>query len=260
MKKLIYLTLGDGIKPFLFVKAYRKGGLFRKGKVQLSYFEHTLDIDDEMAERIIWHIKESWPEAKVNYETTGTFEQKMYKYRHYVVVRYIKSGDFYGFDSGLSSDKEIAWTTEIENAVLHYDYTSAQQNAMQISQQTGGMVSVDSVFVNKVNPLSEQEFIIHCKSRKSGRVQFYARSEGKRLRLVKTSDAAAKFSYSLVLAMFDELKATNKAFFYTVMPYIRNVNCADLDRMYKEKKIPVAINMTTKVKWMGGEQRGEGKA
>ena len=133
---------------------------------------------------------------------------------------------------------------------MYYDHTSATDSAKAISKKTGEHVALTTVYIANVNPLSEQEFIIHCKSKKSGRVQFYSRTEGTRLHLVKTSDAAAKFHYSLALNMFEELKAKNKAFYYTVMPYIANVNCADLERMYEEKKIPVAINMTDKLKWM----------
>lgn len=253
MKKVIYFTDGDGVKPFMFVKAYRKKSLLKRENVQLSYFVHELDIDDEMTERIISLVKRHYPNAKVNCETVDTFEQAMYKYRYHVVCKHIPNGDFYGFDSGCTSEGEVAWTMEIENAQLHYDQASAEESARAISSHTGECVTLTSVYIAKVNPLSEQEFIIHCKSKKSGRVQFYSRTEGTRLRLVRTSDAAAKFNYSQALSMFDELKAKNKAFFYTVMPYIENVNCADLEQMYKENKIPVAINMTDKLKWMGRE-------
>ena len=253
MKKVIYFTDGEGIKPFIFVKAYRKKSLFKRENVLLSYFVHELDIDDEMAEYIIAFIKRHYPDAKVNYETIDTFEQAMFKYRYYVVTKYIINGDFFVFDTGRTTHSETEWTSKIEEAQLHYDHTSATDSARAIAKKTGEHVTLTSVYIANVNPLSEQEFIIHCKSKKSGRVQFYSRTEGTRLRLVKTSDAAAKFSYNLVLSMFDELKANNKAFFYTVMPYIPNVNCADLEQMYKENKIPVAINMTTKLKWMGRE-------
>lgn len=253
MKKVIYFTDGEGIKPFVFVKAYRKKSLFKRENVLLSYFVHALDIDDETAEKVIAFIKRQYPDAKVNYETVETFEQTMFKYKYYVVAKHIQNGDFFVFDTGLSVRGDHEWTSVIDEAQLYYDNTSAAENARAVAKQTGEHVTLTTVYIAHVNPLSEQKFIIICKSKKSGRTQFYARSEGTRLRLVKTSDAAAKFHYSLVLSMFDELKAKNKAFFYTVMPYIENVNCADLERMYKEKKIPVAIQMTTKIKWMDSE-------
>ena len=253
MKKVIYFTDGEGIKPFIFVKAYRKKSLFKRENVLLSYFVHELDIDDEMAEYIIAFIKRHYPNAKVNYETIDTFEDAMLKYRYYVVTKYIPNGDFHVFDSGCTSRGEIEWTSKIEEAQLYYEHTSATENAKAAAAHTGEHVTLTTVYIANVNPLSEQEFIIHCKSKKSGKVQFYSRTEGTRLRLVRTSDAAAKFHYSLALSMFDELKAKNKSFFYTVMPYIPNVNCADLEQMYEERKIPVAVNMTTKIKWMDRE-------
>lgn len=253
MKKVIYFTDGDGIKPFVFVKAYRKKSLFKRENVLLSYFVHELDIDDEMAERIIAFVKRHYPDAKVGYDTVENFEETMFKYRYYVVTKHIPNGDFFVFDTGASVRGEHEWTSVIDEAQLHYEQTSAEESAKTVAKQTGEHVTLTTLYISKVNPLSEQEFIIICKSKKSGRNQFYARSEGTRLRLVKTSDAAAKFNFGLVLGVFDELKARNKAFLYTVMPYIPNVNCANLERMYEEKKIPVAINMTTKLKWMGSE-------
>lgn len=253
MKKVIYFTDGEGIKPFVFVKAYRKKSLFKRENVLLSYFVHELDIDDEMAERIVALVKRHYPDAKVNYETIDTFKQAMSKYCYYVVTKHIQNGDFFVFDTGKTVRGEHEWTSVFDEAELYYEHTSAEENAKSVAAQTGEHVTLANVYVSSVNPLTEQEFIIHCKSKKSGRVQFYARSEGTRLRLVKTSDAAAKFHYSFALSMFDELKAKNKAFFYTVMPYIPNVNCADLEQMYEEKKIPIAVNMTTKLKWMGRE-------
>ena len=256
MKKVIYFTDGEGIKPFMFVKAYRKKSLFKRENVQLSYFVHALDIDDEMAERIIAFVKLHYPDAKVNCETTDTFEQAMFKYQYYVVTKFIPSGDFFVFDSGSRTHDEIVWTSRIEEAQLNYEHTGAADSAGAIARKTGERVTLTTVYISKVNPLSEQKFIIHCKSKKTGKTQFYARSEGTRLRLVKTSDAAAKFHYNLAIDMFDELKAKNKSFLYTVMPYIENVTCADLERMYEEKKIPIAIMMTTRLKWMDGERKG----
>lgn len=251
MKKLIYFTDGEGVKPFIFVKDYRKKSLFKRENVQLSYFVHELDIDNETTDSIIAFVKRHYPGAWIHNVTVDAFEQELVKYRYYVVTKYIKSGDFFVFDIGSTLNGETEWSSKIEKAQLHYDYISAQESAMAIAKKTGEHVTLTSVYIAKVNPLSQQKFIIHCKSKKSGKTQFYSRSEGTRLRLVKTSDAAAKFSYGAVLAMFDELKAKNKAFFYSVMPYIENVNCADLEQMYEEKKIPVAINMTTKLEWMG---------
>lgn len=250
MKKVIYFTDGEGIKPFLFVKAYRKKSLLKRENAQLSYFVHELDIDDEMATRIIAFVKRHYPDAKVNCETVDTFNQAMSKYCYYVVTKYVTNGDFFVFDSGCTAHDEIEWTSKIDEAQLYYESTCAENSAKAIAKKTGEKVTLTTVYIENVNPLSEQEFIIHCKSKKSGRTQFYSRTEGTRLRLVRTSDAAAKFHYNLALNLFDELKAKNKAFFYTVMPYIPNVNCADLEQMYDERKIPVAINMTNKLKWM----------
>lgn len=257
MKKVIYFTKGEGIEPFFFVKAYRKKSLFKRENAELSYFVHELDIDDETAERIVAFIKRHYPGARVNYETADAFEQAMCKYRYYAVCKHIPNGDFYGFDSGCTSRGEQVWTMDIEDAQLHYDSTSAEESARAIASKSGECVTLTTVYVADTNPLSEQEFIIVCESKKSGKTQFYSRTDGKRLRLVRTSDAAAKLSFGLSLGLFDELKAKNKAFFYTVIPYIPNVNCADLERLEKEGKIPHAIDMTDKLKWMRRGRKGK---
>lgn len=256
MKKVIYFTDGEGVKPFLFVKAYRKKSLFKRENVQLSYFEHELDIDDDTAEHIIEFIKRHYPNAVIGYDTAKNFIDTMFKYRYYVVCKHIPNGDFYGFDSGMESLGERVWTTEIDDAQLCYEHTSAEDGARIITQKTGERIAVSMVYILNVNPLSEQEFIITCESKKSGKTQFYARSEGTRLRLVKTSDAAAKFHFNLAVDMFDELRVKNKSFFYSVMPYIPGINCNELAQMRKENKIPVAINMTTKLKWMSRDING----
>lgn len=250
MKKVIYFTDGEGIKPFMFVKAYRKKSLFKRENVQLSYFVHELDIDDEMAGNIKSFIKRHYPDAVIGYDTVENFKETMYKYEYYVVTKFIESGNFYCFDTGSTSDGERQWTTEIKDAQLHYDAQSAADSAKCIAKETGERVAIATVHILNVNPLSEQKFIIVCQSKKSGKNQFYSRVEGKRLRLVRTSDAAAKFSYSLVLAMFEELRAENKAFNYSVIPYIPNINCADLEQLEKDGKIPHMLMMTTKLKWM----------
>lgn len=250
MKKVIYFTDGDGVKPFMFVKAYRKKSLLKRENVQLSYFVHELDIDDEMAERIISLVKRHYPNAKVGCDTIENFDKTMYKYRYYVVCKYINSGGFYGFNTGSTSNGEHQWTTDIEEAQLCYDRTGAEEDARRIAKETGERVMLSYVLINEVNPLSQQEFVVTCTSKKSGRTQFYSRSEGTRLRLVKTSDAAAKLHFDDVVKLYDELKAKSKAFNYAVIPYIENINCADLEQMEKDGKIPHAMAVTTKLKWM----------
>lgn len=257
MKKIIYFTEGTVAQPMRFIRAYRKKSLFKREEIQFSYFAHELDIDDETAQRIIELVKKHYPKADVGCDTVENFGETMAKYRYYAVSMYVDNGSFYGFDTGITWKGENEWTTVIEDAQLYYDHKSAGENASMIAMKTGAKVTVSEVYVNEVNPLSEQEFVITCKSRKSGRTQFYARTEGTRIRLVRTSDAAARFLFADSLSMFDELKAKNKAFFYTVMPYIPNVNCNELERMYEEKKIPVAINVTDKIKWMGSERKGK---
>lgn len=253
MKKVIYFTDGEGVKPFKFVKAYRKKSLLKSESAQLSYFVHELDIDDEMAERIKCFIKKHYPDAVIGYDTVENFEETMFKYRYYAVCKFTASGTFCGFNTGYISHGEPVWKTEIEDAQLHYEHTSAEDSAKAIAAKTGERVTLTTVYILNANQLSEQEFVITCKSKRTGKTQFYARQEGTRLRLVRTSDAAAKFHYNLAIDMFDELKAGNKAFLYSVIPYIPNVNCADLEKMYEEKKIPLAIMMTTKLKWMNRE-------
>lgn len=250
MKKVIYFTDGEGVKPFMFVKAYRKKSLFKRENAQLSYFVHELDIDDEMAKDIKSFIKRHYPDAVIGYDTAENFEATMYKYRYYVVTKYIKNGDFYVFDTGSITQWERNWTSDIREAQLCYEHSSAESSAQMLAKQTGEQIALTTVYVSDVNPLSEQEFVIVCESKRSHQAKFYSRTDGTRLRLVKTTEGAAKFHLNLALSVFEELKAKNKAFLYSVIPYVPNVNAGELDRMYRDGEIPVAVNMTSKLKWM----------
>ena len=247
--KVIYFTEGEDAQAFRFVKAYRRKRLFRKEKMELSYFLVALDVEDDVLSDIIYAVKRMYPNANVGCDTLDNFKEKMLPYVYYATCLY-NGKELVGFDGGNKAQGEQLWEMDIEDAMLYLDGRDASDHAEQVARSTGKQVTLDMVYVNRTNMFSEARFVITCTSRKSGFTKFYSRTEGTRLRLVKTSDAAALFTYRLALDIFDELKATSKSFWYDVIPYIQGVNCMDLERLAKEGKIARAVEVTTKIQWL----------
>lgn len=249
MMKVIYFTEGTGAQAFRFVKAYRRKRLFKKEKLELSYFPVALDIEDDIASDIIYAVKRMYPDAEVGYDTLDNFNDTMLQYAYYATCLY-KGNELIGFDGGNKAHGEQLWETDIEDAMLYLDARDASDHAEQVARTIGKQVTCGMVYINRTNMFSEARFVITCTSRKSNFTKFYSRMEGTRLRLVKTSDSATKFTYRLALDVFDELKATSKSFWFAVIPYIQGVNCMDLERLAKEGKIARAVEVTTKIKWL----------
>jgi hypothetical protein len=93
--------------------------------------------------------------------------------------------------------------------------------------------------------------MITCTSKGSGVTKYFAREEGKRLRLVTTSNSAAKFDYETVMKMYEHLTQTNKNFLYAVMPVFKdNVRSSDIERYMREKKVSRMIVMDLQLKFL----------
>jgi hypothetical protein len=93
--------------------------------------------------------------------------------------------------------------------------------------------------------------MITCTSKGSGVTKYFSREEGRRLRLVTTSQAATKFNYEEALTMYEYLKQTNKNFLYAVIPVFKdNVSAKNIEQYMRDHKVSRIIVMDLQLKFL----------
>lgn len=284
MAKVIYFDAEPTKKGVIrFVEDYRRGGFLRKEKIQYGIAGGYLPVVDE-AQGIYVKIVRDYPNALIYYGTVADIERRLetkrfwligkdtgrgfdvYYSREYTGIDFTianipkfnkETGDFDWFidtDEGRikkNGKKTIGWTSNISNAEIQFDEQAAI-SMVNLLRRAGEKAVVVPVYMNFDNPLLCKNFIILCKSKKSGVTKYFARhEEGNRIRLVKNSYSAARFTYAEAVGMFESLKGSNKAFFYTVCPAFRdNVNFTGIEDYMASGKVAKAIAVSDKLKWM----------
>lgn len=250
MAKVIYFDAEPTKKSVIrFVEDYRKGGWFRKEKIEYSIEGGYLPVIENV-EGAYDRIKRDFPDAIIYSGTTVDVDKRLENNRVWVIAKHTDKG-FSVFYSHITAGR-VEWTSDICNAELNFDCQSADGVADELRRTTGEKIIVMPVCMNFKNPLLDKNFILLCRSRKSGVTKYFARHEqGNRIRLVKNSDSAARFTYAEVIDKFESLKATNKAFFYTVCnAFSENVNYKQIEDYEKSGKVAKAVAVTDKLKWM----------
>lgn len=249
MAKVIYFDAEPTKKGVIrFVEDYRRGGFLRKEKIQYGIAGGYLPVVDE-EQGIDGRIMRDYPSAVIYYGTVAEIERRLETKRFWLI----------GKDNGKGIDMyyshitagEVEWTNDVVNAEVQFDEQAAISTVSEL-RRAGEKAVVIPVYMNFDNPLLGKNFIILCKSKKSGVTKFFARhEEGNRIRLVKSSDSAARFTYAEAVGMFESLKGSNKAFFYTVCPAFRdNVNFTGIEDYMDSGKVAKAIAISDKLKWM----------
>jgi len=249
MAKVIYFDVEPTKKGVIrFVEDYRRGGFLRKEKIQYGIAGGYLSVVDE-EQGIYDRIVHDYPSAIVYYGTVADIERRLDTKRFWLIGKDAGKGiDMYY--SHVTAGK-VEWTSDINNAEVQFDEQAAISTVTEL-RRVGEKAVVIPVYMNFENPLLGRNFIILCKSKKSGVTKYFARhEEGNRIRLVKNSDSAARFTYAEAFVLFDSLKATNKAFFYTVCPAFKdNVNFVNIEDYMKSGKVAKAVAVSDKLKWM----------
>lgn len=249
MAKVIYFDAEPTKKGVIrFVEDYRRGGFLRKEKIQYGIAGGYLPVVDE-EQGIDGRIMRDYPSAIIYYGTVAEIERRLETKRFWLI----------GKDNGKGIDMyyshitagEVEWTNDVVNAEVQFDEQAAISTVSEL-RRAGEKAVVIPVYMNFDNPLLGKNFIILCKSKKSGVTKFFARhEEGNRIRLVKNSGSAARFTYAEAVGMFESLKGSNKAFFYTVCPAFRdNVNFTGIEDYMASGKVAKAIAVSDKLKWM----------
>ena len=249
MAKVIYFDAEPTKKGVIrFVEDYRRGGFLRKEKIQYGIAGGYLPVVDE-AHGIYDKIVRDYPDAIVYYGTVADTERKLDTKRFWLIGKDTGRG-FDVYYSHVAAGK-VEWTSDVANAEIQFDEQAAVSTVTEL-RRAGEKAVVIPVYMNFDNPLLCKNFIILCKSKKSGVTKYFARhEEGNRIRLVKNSYSAARFTYADAVGMFESLKGSNKAFFYTVCPAFRdNVNFMGIEDYMASGKVAKAIAVSDKLKWM----------
>ena len=249
MAKVIYFDAEPTKKGVIrFVEGYRRGGFLRKEKIQYGIAGGYLPVVDE-EQGIYDRIVRDYPSALVYYGTVADVERRLETKRFWLVGK--DTGN--GFDVYYShvTAGNVEWTSDVTNAEIQFDEQAAISTVTEL-RRAGEKAVVIPVYMNFENPLLGRNFIILCKSKKSGVTKYFARhEEGNRIRLVKSSNSAARFTYAEAVGVFESLKGSNKAFFYTVCPAFKdNVNFTGIEDYMASGKVAKAIAVSDKLKWM----------
>ena len=267
MGTLIYFEDGNSRCGIIrFVKNFRKKNWFRKERIDytLSCIDGNPFIEPAIVDLVCARVKKDFPHAKVYCTDYAEFHSKYYSHRFWIICNYGNNDNHHlrcvhDGSSDISyfsyvAGKRVVWTTDLDDMELHMDQQSAQQSADNIRRLcgSGAMVYVSCVYLNLENMLLTPIMMLTCTSKRGKEeTKYFARLEGNRIRLVNTSDAARKFTYTEVFEMFEHLQTRNKNFKYAVLPVFKdNVHCRNLEEYIREKKVSRMIQMTAKLKWL----------
>ena len=249
MAKVIYFDAEPTKKGVIrFVEDYRRGGFLRKEKIQYGIAGGYLPVVDDFHGAFSRVMRDN-PDAVVYDGTVIDVERKLETKRFWLIGKDTGKG-FDVYYSHVTAGK-VEWTSDVTNAEIQFDEQAAVSTVNEL-RRAGEKAVVVPVYMNFENPLLGRNFIILCKSKKSGVTKYFARHEkGNRIRLVKNSDSAARFTYAEAVGMFESLKGSNKAFFYTVCPAFKdNVNFTGIEDYMASGKVAKAIAVSDKLKWM----------
>ena len=254
MGTIIYFVENENRKCVIrFVKSYRAKSWWRRERIEysLSLLEGSDFVDSAVTDKVYERIQKDFPNARIYLTNLGQFHRMFDTHRFWLICSFAKTNENEGYFSHIMSQK-VMWTSNINDADLYLDEKSAEDSANNIRRLCGttAMVGIMPIYLNFVNMLLTPIMMITCTS-KFGKqeTKYFARLDGNRLRLVNTSNAAKKFTYTEVMDMFEHLRSHNKNFLYAVLPVFKdNVNCKDIERYMKENKVSRMIVLDLKLK------------
>lgn len=237
---------------YLFVKKFVPKRWFRREKIEycVSADQAELFSDEEVLAKVCERVKKDYPNAEIVCEDYRTFTDRMVKHRFWVVGRWRDDSteEFY-CDNDRHGKPE--YTTDLQAVRFSLSESAANETLRTIRKCTRDRVYTRLFFLSLENELLSPCMMITCTSKGSQVTKYFAREEGKRLRLVATSNAAAKFDYETVMNMYEYLAQTHKDFLYAVMPAFKdNVNSKNIEAYMREKKVSRMIVLDVQLKFL----------
>lgn len=253
MKRIIYFEENENQKSIIrFVMGYRRGRWFLREKIWYSYsvVDGLPFVDEETIALVTTKVKKDYPKAVIHCEEYQQFMNKHQLQKFWVIGRWNENGreEFY---SGNDQNNKPTYSEDMQEVRMMFAESSAKETLRTIQQTTRDRVFIRTLYLNLVNELLTPMFMITCTSKGSQVTKYFAREEGKRLRLVTTSNAATRFDYEAVMKMFEHLRTTNKNFCYAVLPIFKdNVNSRNIESYMKEKRISRMLIMDLQLKFL----------
>ena len=248
-KYVIFREDKDKHGVYLFVKKFVPKKWFRKEKIEYCISADQAEtFEPEVMAKVCKRIKRDFPNAEIICEDYRTFTDRMVNHRFWVIGRWREDGreEFY---CGSDQHGKPEYTKDLNDVRFSLSESSANETLRTIRKCTRDRVYTRMVFLSLENELLSPCMMITCTSKGSQVTKYFAREEGNLLRLVTTSNAAAKFSYGVALIMFEHLRTENKNFLYAVLPEFKdNVNCKNIEAYMREKKVSRMIVMYVQLK------------
>lgn len=261
MGKIIFFEEDHEKKcAFRFVSGFKKRRWFRGARIEYSSDLTNCaecDFKDEDFEDIEARVKRDYPNAVVNIINFHDFIEKYDLQHFFVICKWNKKEEDKEFYQGKDAGGKAMYSADIEDASIMLSCEFAEQTLRTIQQVACDKVYVLSIVLNNLtNELRKPVMMITCTSKKSGQTKYFKKLDGRRLRLVSTSEAATKLTYDTSVATWEYLKTHNKNFLYAVLPVFKdNVNCKDIERYMKENNVSRNICMDFQLKHLN-RQRG----
>lgn len=235
-----------------FVKCFRPKKWFRSEKIEycVSADQAELFNDNTLMAKVCDRIKKDFPNAEIWCEDYGTFTDKFVNHRFWVIGRWREDSkeEFY---CGSDQHGKPEYTTDLNDVRFSLSESSISETLQTIRKSTRDRAYVRLVFLTLQNELLSPCMMITCTSKGSGVTKYFAREEGKRLRLVMTSQAAAKFNYEASIKMWEYLKQHNKNFLYAVLPDFKdNVSAKNIEQYMRDHKVSRMIVMDLQLKFL----------
>ena len=248
-KYVIFREDKDKHGVYLFVKKFVPKKWFRKEKIEYCISADQAEtFEPDVMAKVCERIKRDYPNAEIICEDYRTFTDRMVKHRFWVVGRWREDSteEFY-CDSDRHGKPE--YTTDLQAVRFSLSESSANETLRTIRKCTRDRAYTRMVFLSLENELLSPCMMITCTSKGSQVTKYFAREEGKRLRLVTTSNAAAKFDYETVMKMYEYLRTENKNFLYAVIPEFKdNVNSKNIEAYMRENKVSRMIVLDVQLK------------
>lgn len=256
MAKFICFFKDKNLGPLYFVHSYERRKWFRKERIAYSIERSKAftfnDSDNATIEKVLARIKSDYPDSRL---FTFYFGDKMFAYlfqdkRFWGICKINEKCDQYLWYAGVK-DGSVVWACDGRDALLCLDEETEIGTLNVLRQrQRGDRIILVTVYLDLTNELLTPKFLLTCTSkRENEKTKFFAREEGRRLRLVNTSRAACKLTYRESLQLFERLRIHNKNFSYAVIPdFEDNVNCKDLDEYTKKHKLCRMVQLEMKLR------------
>lgn len=243
-----------------FVKDYSDRRWFRKERISysISMDEACIFVDEELVKKVCNRIIKDYPDARIYCTPSEEIDERLEFHKFWVICRYDDRNNLKDFYKA-SSRKSVGWTSDMEDVIIICDEDFSIQHCQLLRSKTGERISAKQVYLSLNNQLLTPVMMITCTSKSGKReTKFFARLEGKRIRLVNTSAYAKLFTYSEAMHTFEYLKVHNKNFLYAVLPrFDDNVSYRDIEWYMKEKQISRLVRVSFKLKQINHKNDSE---